>query len=85
MITLQKLPPYMMREELGLSNVKIASEAGISVDTVTAVMKSAQNGKTINRSTATVVLHVFNKYRALKNLPPLEMSDLDWRIRGKTA
>lgn len=84
MISLQKYPVYMIREELGLSHVQIAREAGITPESVTAAVKSSQKNKRISAATALLILSVFNKHRTARNLPELQIADLDWKVRGYT-
>ena len=84
MITFEKYPPYMLREELGLTNTQIARESHLTDETVRQAFKSTQRNKNVNKTTAYNILAVFNKHRAKRGLPELSIADLDWKVRGYT-
>ena len=82
MINLEKYPVSLIRDELNLTQVQIAEEAGITPESVGIAVKSGKRKRTISKTTARLILSVFNKHREKRGLPALAITDLDWQVRG---
>ena len=66
------------RAQLRLSIRKLAELAEVDPNTVL----NAEHGAAVLRTTAYAILKALNEARTQEGKPPLELSDIDWSIRG---
>jgi DNA-binding XRE family transcriptional regulator len=73
-----KLRLVVARSQVFLSQQLLADRAGVSRTAI----KNCENGKSIRLATAYRILKVLNRLRKEMEMPPLQLTDLDWRIFG---
>lgn len=76
---MKRVRPSDVRAQLGLTQTQLAELAGITQK----VVSRGETGGAITRLSAFAMLNVLNQKRQEKNLPPLEIDEMDWKIRGE--
>ncbi len=79
MIVSAKIKLADARAELGLSQAALATFAGVSKP----VIVNAENGLAIQRIGAHRILKFLNIRRQQEGMPPLSITDIDWKIVGE--
>lgn len=79
MISVSKDSLKMARTSLLMRQKDLAALSGVSTVTIT----RCENGEPVTLLTAQYLLAGLNKKRAAQQLPPLELTDIDWNISEK--
>jgi DNA-binding XRE family transcriptional regulator len=78
-VQVKKLRLRLVRAELGLSQTHLARLSGVTEKTIA----GAEQGKSILALTAAAILRALNAERANRDMPPLDFSQIDWKIQGE--
>ncbi len=79
MIVAAKIKLADARAELRMSQAALAALASLSKQ----VIVNAEKGVAIQRISAHAILRPLNHARHLQGMPPLSITDIDWRIVGE--
>jgi transcriptional regulator with XRE-family HTH domain len=76
---LEKMRLRDARAQLGLTQAELARLAGVSWQ----VVSKSERGGSISITSAWLILNILNERRVERNLPPLEVKSLTWRVQGE--
>jgi DNA-binding XRE family transcriptional regulator len=79
MIVVAKIKLADARAELRMSQQALAALASLSKQ----VIVNAEKGLAIQRISAHAILRPLNHARQINGMPPLSITDIDWKIYGE--
>lgn len=79
-IVIQKIKIGKARRDIGVTQDELARRAGLARKSV----HNAEQGEPVLRITARAILRALNEERVSRGMTPLEMEELDVKIRGDT-